>query len=117
MPDTAVLLDHLQEELVHAQVVRQLGVEGREQQSPIAHEDGLAVELAEHLDALADAANARRPDEHAVKRDLVAGQVDVRLEALAPAVRRRFDRRSRSARSRCSRSSTIIPAQVPKTAP
>ena len=57
------------------------GMERREQQSPVAHEHGLAVELTEHLDTLAEAANAWRPDEHAVKRDLVSGQVDVRLEA------------------------------------
>ena len=45
-PDTARLLDQLQEQLVHAQVVRQLRVERREQEPAVADEHGLAVELA-----------------------------------------------------------------------
>src|SRR6185436_1940329 len=79
-PDTARLLDHRQERLVHAEIVRELRMEGREQEAPVAHEHGLAVELAEHLDAVPERADARRPDEDASERDLVAGQVDVRLE-------------------------------------
>ena len=39
-PDTARLLDHRQEQLVHAQVVRQLGVEGREQEPTVADSTG-----------------------------------------------------------------------------
>ena len=50
-PDTRRLLDQLQEQLVHAQVVRQLGVEGGEQEATVADEDRLPVQLAEHLDA------------------------------------------------------------------
>ena len=67
---------------MHAQVVRQLGVERREQQAAVAHEHGLAVELAEHLDLRAEVADAWRADEDAAQRDLVAGEVDVGLEAL-----------------------------------
>ena len=60
-PDTARLLDHLQEQLVHAQVVRQLGMERREQEATVADEHGLAVELAEHLDAGAERRGCAAP--------------------------------------------------------
>ena len=46
---------------MHAQVVRQLGVERREQQPAVADEHGLAVEFAQTLDALADVAKCAVP--------------------------------------------------------
>src|SRR5688500_2552604 len=80
-PDTARLLDQLQEQLVDAQVLGQLGVERREQEPTVTDEDGVAGELAEHFDVRACVSNARRPDEDATKRNLVLGEGDVRLEA------------------------------------
>src|SRR5688572_10559609 len=80
-PDMARLLDHLQEQLVHAQVVRELGVERGEQQPPVTDEHGLAVELSEHLDLGPGVADARRADEDAAKRNLVVGELHVGLEA------------------------------------
>ena len=44
----------VEEQLVDAQVVGQLGMERREQQATVAHEHRLAVELAEHLDVRAE---------------------------------------------------------------
>src|SRR5262245_33338474 len=71
----------IEEARVHAQIVRQLRVEGREQQAAVADENGLLAELADDLHVRPEGTNARRADEDAVKRDLVADQRDVRLEA------------------------------------
>src|SRR5439155_6726893 len=49
-PDKARLLDGRKEELVHPRVVRQLGMEGSDQEAALPQEHGLAVELDEHLD-------------------------------------------------------------------
>src|SRR5262245_34572388 len=76
----------VEEARVHAQVVRELRVESRQQEAAIAYENGLLPELAHDLDARAELANARRADEDAMERDLVARELDVGLEAphLAP---------------------------------
>src|SRR4249919_1795907 len=42
-PDTARLLDHRQEQLVHAEIVGQLGVERSKEEATVAHEHGLPV--------------------------------------------------------------------------
>src|SRR6476619_687744 len=57
-------------------------MEGREQQASVANEHRLAVERPDHLDAVPELANPRRPDEHAAERDLVRCELDVGLEAL-----------------------------------
>src|SRR5262245_35565732 len=57
-------------------------MERGEQEPPIAHEHGLAVERAHHLDTRSEAPDARSPDEHTAKRKVVTDQSDVRLEAL-----------------------------------
>ena len=49
-PDTRLLPDQLQEPLVHARVVRQLRMERRDEEAPVAHEHRLALVLGEHLD-------------------------------------------------------------------
>src|SRR5215510_2808641 len=46
-PDTRHLLGHLQEQLVHAEIVGELRMERREEESAVADEHGLPVELAE----------------------------------------------------------------------
>src|SRR5688572_4538346 len=80
-PDTARLLDQLQEELVNAQIVGQLGMERGEQEPSVAYEHRFAVERTENLHRRAGVTNARRPDEYAAERDLVLGEIDVGLEA------------------------------------
>src|SRR5688572_30515517 len=80
-PDTARLLDQLQEQLVHPEIVRELGVERGEQQPSVAHEHGLAVELSEHFDPGPGIADARGTDEDTPERDLVVGELHVGLEA------------------------------------
>ena len=52
-PDIRLLLDELQESLVHARVVGQLRVERRDEEASVAEQHRLAVELGEHLDARA----------------------------------------------------------------
>src|SRR4029453_14171897 len=68
-PDTARLLDHRQEQLVYAEIIRELGVKRREQEASVAHEHRLSVEGPHHLDPVAEAADARRADEHTPQRD------------------------------------------------
>src|SRR6059036_540077 len=52
-PDKSNLLRQLEEPLVDSRVVRQLGVERRDEDPAVAKEDRLAVELREHLDVIA----------------------------------------------------------------
>src|SRR5262245_42900453 len=85
-PDTDFLslglLDHRQEQLVDAQVVGQLGMEGREQEPPVADEHGLAVERSDDGHGVAERADPRCTDEDAAERNLVGRELDVGLEAL-----------------------------------
>src|SRR6185312_12283699 len=83
-PDMGLLFDELQEALVDARVVRELGMERRHDEAPVANEHRLAVQLGEDLHVLADVAHAWRADEHAAQR--LAVQLEVGLEArhLAP---------------------------------
>src|SRR4029079_4896025 len=67
-PDMGLLFDELQEALMDARVVRELRVEPGDDDPPVADEHGLAVQLGEHLDAVADLAHARGADEHAMQR-------------------------------------------------
>src|SRR4029079_12082921 len=85
-PDTAHLLDQGREQLVDPKVVGELGVERREEETSVAHQDGLRVERAEHFDRVTEGADARGADEDAPQRDLVPCELHVRLEAphLAP---------------------------------
>src|SRR5262245_55641181 len=53
----------VEEARVHAQVVRELRVERRQQETAVAHENRLLPELAYDLDVRAELANARRADE------------------------------------------------------
>ena len=71
---------------MHAEILRELRMEGREQETAVADEDRLLAELPDHLDARSERADARRADEDAVQGQVVAREVDVGLEAphLAP---------------------------------
>src|SRR5712691_7306147 len=72
-PDIRLLVDQLQELLVHTRVVGQLGVERRDEDP--------AVVLGEHLHLRARLLHPRRANEHAAERALVALEVEVGLEA------------------------------------
>src|SRR6185312_13961972 len=61
-PDTRRLPDLLEEQLVHARIFRQLGVERRHQKSALAQKDRLAVVFRQHLDVFAVVADTRRTD-------------------------------------------------------
>src|SRR6187551_749516 len=85
-PDMQLLPDEIEEALVHPGVAGQFGVERRDEEPPLAEQDGIAVELGHHLDSFAHVGHARRADEDAAQGPRVAGEVEVGLEArdLAP---------------------------------
>src|SRR5918911_4338922 len=85
-PDTLLLLHELEEPLVHACVVGQLGMERRDEEAALPREHGHAVVLGEHLDLRARLADARRADEDPAQRLVLTGEAQVGLEArhLAP---------------------------------
>src|SRR5438874_4260882 len=80
-PDMTLLLHQIEEPLVHARVVGQLRVEGRDEQAALAEEHRLALELGQHLDLRPALDDARRADEHPAERPLLAGELEIRLEA------------------------------------
>src|SRR5215813_10731398 len=49
-PDNRRLPDRLEEQLVEPRVVRQLGMERRDEEAPFARQDRPAVDLGEHVD-------------------------------------------------------------------
>ena len=53
-PDTHRLRDQLEESFVDPGIVRELGVEGRHEDAPVAEQHRLTVVLDEHLDAGTD---------------------------------------------------------------
>src|SRR5215211_9150016 len=79
-PDTRLLSDQLQKTFVDARVVRQLGVERRDEETPVAQQHGLAVVLGQHLDVRAGLADSRCADEDAAERLVVAVEGEIRLE-------------------------------------
>src|SRR5262249_28880231 len=58
----------LEEQLVHAGIFGQLGVECGDENSSLSQQHRLTVKLGEHLDGRAVVAHARRADEHAPQR-------------------------------------------------
>ena len=60
-PDKARLPDCVEKELVDARVVRELGMEGSDQEPSLPEEHGLAVELGQHFDVVAGAARLEAP--------------------------------------------------------
>src|SRR5919202_3938847 len=73
-PDTRRLPHLVEEQFVHARIFRQLRVERRHQETALSQEDRLAVALRQHLDLGAVVAHARRADEDAAQRPVVATQ-------------------------------------------
>src|SRR5579859_7616656 len=80
-PDTRSLLHEFQEELVHAGVVGQLGVERRDEDAAVTQQHRLAVQLGQHFDARAALLDARRPDEDAPQRRSLTVELEIGLEA------------------------------------
>ena len=64
-----------------AKVVRELGVEGADEEPSLPEQHGLAVQLGEDLDGGTGLVDARRPDEDPAKGLGVAGELQVGLEA------------------------------------
>src|SRR5919201_3236140 len=73
-PDTLLLPYQVEEPLVDARVVRQLGVERRDEDPAVAEQDGASVVLREHLDARPRLLDPRRADEDASQRLLTVGE-------------------------------------------
>src|SRR5437763_258661 len=80
-PDIGLLPHQVEKPLVHARVVGQLGVERGDEHAALAQQHRLAVELGQHLDAGSRLGNARRSDEDPPERLVLAGQLEVGLEA------------------------------------
>src|SRR6188508_1564681 len=80
-PDKARLPDCVEEELVDARVVGELGVEGSDQEAALPEEDRLAVELGQDFDVGAGRFDLRGADEHASERLVLSGQMEVGFEA------------------------------------
>src|SRR5688500_18500521 len=80
-PDTALLSHQLQEALVDARIIRQLGMERRDEKPPLPQEHRLAVKLCEHLHVRPDRGHSGRADEDPAQRRLVALELEIGLEA------------------------------------
>src|SRR6185436_10401416 len=80
-PDTGLLPDSLEEQFVHTRILRQLGVERRDEETALAQQDGLAVVLGQRLHPAADVPDARRPDEDAPQRLVLPLEPQIGLEA------------------------------------
>src|SRR3954454_12940740 len=81
-PDTRFLSDEVEKELVDPRVVRQLGVERREQDAAVARKHGVPVDLGEYLDVRAGVLDPRRPDEDGAHRLVRVADVEIRLEGV-----------------------------------
>src|SRR5437660_5299268 len=67
-PDMQLLPDEVEEALVDARVVRQLRMERGDDETPLAQQHGLAVEVCQHLDIRSGLADTRGADEDAAQR-------------------------------------------------
>src|SRR5919201_737576 len=76
-----VLPHGVEEELVHPRVVGELGMEGCGKTAALPQQDGLAVQLGQHLDVVPHALDSRSADEDAPQRLLLAGELETGLEA------------------------------------
>src|SRR5262249_43083435 len=76
-PDTG---DLLEEQFVQTGVVGQLRMERRDEETALAGQDWMAVDLGEHLDVGPDLLDPRRADEDGAQRPALAGKLEVGLE-------------------------------------
>src|SRR5579859_3296872 len=80
-PDTRRLPYQVEEQLVNARVVGQLGMERRDEDAAVAREHGMTVHLGEDLDIRPRVLDPRRANEHRAQR-LAFADVEVRLERM-----------------------------------
>src|SRR5690349_13715241 len=80
-PDMSLLPDEVEEPLVHARVIGQLRMEGGDQHPALAQEHRVAVQLGQHLHLGAGCGHTRRADEYAAQRPVLAGELEIGLEA------------------------------------
>src|SRR5207247_5212458 len=80
-PDMTLLADDVEEALMDTGVVGQLRVERGDDDAALAQQNGLTVQLREHLDRRPHLADPGRADEDSSQRLGVACQGEVRLEA------------------------------------
>src|SRR5436189_1619000 len=80
-PDMHLLSNELQEPLVDARVVRELRVERRDEDPPLPCAHPPPVVLREHLDVRPRLVDPGRADEDAAQRLVLAGELEVGLEA------------------------------------
>src|SRR5437763_15004450 len=80
-PDTTLLPHDVQEALVDARVVGQLGVEGGNEEPSLARQHRMAVDLRQHLDVGPRVLQPRRADEDRAKRLVAVADVEIGLEA------------------------------------
>src|SRR5919201_1697531 len=85
-PDMRLFFDELQKTFVYARVVRQLRVERRDDEAPLAKQYRLSVQLGQDLDLRPSVEYARRPDEDAAERlaAVLEGQVGLEAGDLPP---------------------------------
>src|SRR5690349_10444093 len=80
-PDIRFLPHQVQEPLVDARVVGQLRVEGRDEESSLARQHRMTVDLREHLDLRPRLLEPRRADEDGPQRLVAVLDVEVGFEA------------------------------------
>src|ERR1700733_11776387 len=76
-PDKTPLLDQLEKARVQARVVGELGVEGADEEAPLARGHRMALVAREHLDVGPDLLDPGRADEDAAQRRTLAGELEV----------------------------------------
>jgi hypothetical protein len=76
-----LLSDQVKEELVDAGVIRQLGMEGRDEKPSLAEEHRVAVQRREHLDLRPCFGHPRRADEHPAQHRLALHELEIGFEA------------------------------------
>src|SRR5690242_11916255 len=93
-PDMRLLFYQVQEPGVDARVVRELGMEGGDEDAALLREHRMAVVLGEHLDLGTCVVDPGCADEHAAEGLVLALDVEVGLEAVhlpAPRVPRHLE--------------------------
>src|SRR3989442_10800393 len=73
-PDTHRLPDGIQEQFVHARILRQFGMERRRDETAVAHEHRLALVLRQNLHVPSGHTHARRAAANAAQRRTLAGE-------------------------------------------
>src|SRR5215831_15921824 len=81
-PDMRLLFYQLEKPLVNPRVVRELGMEGRDEHASLPREHGMALVLRQDLDVRTGLLDPRRADEDPAQRRVVAVDEKVGFEAV-----------------------------------